>query len=47
MPTIGDLFSGRSEDVEATVASVYFMMKQRIADVEQKNDVRTQLNKKD
>ena len=47
VPSIGDLFSGRAEDVEATVNSIYFMMKQRVADVDFKNEVRTSMNKKD
>ena len=30
MPAIGDLFRGRTSDIQETVNSVYYMLKQRI-----------------
>ena len=34
VPEIGDLFKAKPEDVEQTIKSVYFMMKQRVADID-------------
>jgi hypothetical protein len=34
VPTIGDLFKNRPDDIDETIKSVYFMMKQRVADID-------------
>lgn len=47
VPTIGDLFSGAPQDVEETVKSLYFMMKQRVADIDFRQDIRAKLTKQD
>lgn len=45
VPTIGDLVKGRPEDIEETIKSVYFMMKQRVADIDFKQEIRTKISK--
>lgn len=40
VPTIGDLFRAKPEDVQETINSVYFMMKQRVADIDFRQEVR-------
>jgi hypothetical protein len=45
MPTIGDLFKARPEDIQETVNSLYFMMKQRVADVDFRQEIRGKLSK--
>ena len=40
MPAIGDLFKCRPQDVQETVNSVFYMLKQRIQDLELRNDFR-------
>ena len=45
MPAIGDLFRGRTQDIQETVNSVYYMLKQRINDMEAKNDQRQKVQK--
>lgn len=47
MPTIGDLFKARPEDIEETINSVHFMMKQRIADIDFKQEIRTKISKQE
>ena len=47
VPTIGDLFKARPEDIEETIKSVYFMMKQRVADVDFRQEIRGRLQKQD
>ena len=34
VPTIGDLFRAKPDDIQDTINSVYFMMKQRVADID-------------
>lgn len=45
VPTIGDLVKGRPEDIEETIKSVYFMMKQRVADIDFKQEIWTKISK--
>ena len=40
MPAIGDLFKSRPQDVQETINSVFYMLKQRIQDIEMRNDFR-------
>jgi hypothetical protein len=40
MPAIGDLFRARTQDVQESVNSVYYMLKQRINDMESKTEQR-------
>ena len=47
VPTIGDLFKARPEDIEETIKSVYFMMKQRVADVDFRQEIRGRLSKQE
>lgn len=47
VPTIGDLFKTRPEDIEETIKSVYFMMKQRVADIDFRQEIRAKLSKQD
>jgi hypothetical protein len=47
VPEIGDLFKAKPEDVEQTIKSVYFMMKQRVADIDFRQEIRTKLNKQE
>ena len=47
MPTIGDLFKARPEDIQETVNSLYFMMKQRVADVDFRQEIRAKLSKQE
>ena len=47
VPTIGDLLKGRPEDIEETINSVYFMMKQRVADIDFKQEIRTKISKQE
>ncbi len=47
VPTIGDLFKARPEDIEETIKSVYFMMKQRVADVDFRQEIRGRLQKQE
>ena len=44
MPAIGDLFRAKPADVQETISSVHFMMKQRLQDIEFRNNTRSQLN---
>ena len=45
MPTIGDLFRAKPEDIQDTINSVYFMMKQRVGDIDFRQDVRQKMLK--
>ena len=47
IPVIGDLFSQNPVDIEETIKSVYFMMKQRVADIDFRQEIRTKMNKAD
>lgn len=47
VPEIGDLFKAKPEDIEQTIKSVYFMMKQRVADIDFRQEIRTKLNKQE
>ena len=40
MPTIGDLFRAKPEDIQDTINSVYFMMKQRVGDIDFRQEIR-------
>ena len=40
VPTIGDIFRAKPEDIQDTINSVYFMMKQRVSDIDFRQDVR-------
>jgi len=40
MPEIGNLFNCRPQDVRETVNSVLFMLKQRIQDIDMRNETR-------
>ena len=45
MPAIGDLFRGRTSDIQETVNSVYYMLKQRINDIDSRNEFRSKISK--
>ena len=45
MPAIGDLFKCRPQDIQETVNSVMYMLKQRISDIDFKNDFKSKINK--
>ena len=45
MPEIGDLFSTRACDVRDTVNSLYFMLRQRIQDIDSRNEFRQKQNR--
>ena len=45
VPTIGDLFRAKPEDIQDTINSVYFMMKQRVSDIDFRQDIRTKMQK--
>ena len=45
VPTIGDLFRAKPEDIQETINSVYYMMKQRVTDIDYKQDIRSKMNK--
>ena len=45
MPAIGDLFRGRTQDIQETVNSVYYMLKQRINDMESRTEQRQKVQK--
>ena len=45
MPPIGDLFKSRPQDIQETVNSVLYMLKQRIADIDFKNEYKQKINK--
>jgi hypothetical protein len=45
MPAIGDLFRARTQDVQETVNSVFYMLKQRINDIESRNEFRSKISK--
>ena len=47
VPTIGDLFKCRADDIEETIKSVYFMMKQRVADIDFRQEIRGKLSKQE
>lgn len=47
VPIIGDLFGTKPDDIEETIKSVYFMMKQRVADIDFRQEIRTKMNKAD
>lgn len=47
MPEIGDLFSTRPCDVRDTINSVYFMLRQRIQDIDSRNEFRQKQNRAD
>ena len=47
VPTIGDLFKNRPDDIDETIKSVYFMMKQRVADIDFRQEIRGKLNKQE
>lgn len=42
---IGDLFRAKNEDIETTLNSVYAMMKQRVSDIDFRQEIRGKLNK--
>jgi uncharacterized coiled-coil protein SlyX len=44
---IGDLFSGKPEDIEMTLKSVFAMMKQRCADIDFRQEIRGKMNKQE
>ena len=45
MPAIGDLFRGRTSDIQETVNSIYYMLKQRINDIDSRNEFRSKISK--
>lgn len=45
VPTIGDLFRAKPDDIQDTINSVYFMMKQRVGDIDFRQDVRQKITK--
>jgi uncharacterized phage infection (PIP) family protein YhgE len=45
MPAIGDLFKARPQDIQETINSVYYMLKQRISDIDNRNEFRQKLNR--
>lgn len=45
MPAIGDLFRGRTSDIQETVNSLYYMLKQRVNDIETRNEMRQRVSK--
>ena len=45
MPAIGDLFKARPQDIQETINSVYYMLKQRIQDLERVTDFRQKINR--
>jgi Afadin- and alpha -actinin-Binding len=45
IPVIGDLFRSKNEDIETTLNSVYAMMKQRVSDIDFRQEIRGKLNK--
>lgn len=45
MPAIGDLFRNRISDVQETVNSLYYLIKQRINDIDSRNDFRQKISK--
>ena len=40
VPTIGDIFRGKPQDIQDTINSVYFMMKQRVSDIDFRQEFR-------
>ena len=47
IPVIGDLFRAKPDDIENTLNSVYHMMKQRVADIDFRQEIRGKLNKQE
>ena len=47
IPTVGDLFRAKPEDIQETLSSVYHMMKQRVADIDFRAEVRQKLSKQE
>ena len=45
MPAIGDLFKCKPQDIQETINSVYYMLKQRIQDIDNKNDFKQKVNR--
>jgi len=45
VPTIGDLFRAQPADIQETISSVYFMMKQRVSDIDFRQEMRGKLSK--
>ena len=45
VPTIGDIFRAKPEDIQDTINSVYFMMKQRVTDIDFRQDIRQKMSK--
>ena len=45
VPVIGDLFRAKHEDIENTLTSVYHMIKQRVQDIDFRQEIRGKLNK--
>lgn len=45
MPAIGDLFKSRPQDIQETINSVYYMLKQRIADIDNRNEFRQKITR--
>ena len=42
---IGDLFRANNTDIQETVSSVYYMMKQRVGDLDFRQEIRAKLGK--
>lgn len=42
---MGDLFRAKPDDIQDTINSVYFMMKQRVSDIDFRQEVRTKMQK--
>jgi len=45
IPALGDLFRGKADDIQETITSVYHMMRQRVADLEFRQEARQKWNK--
>jgi hypothetical protein len=45
IPAVGDLFRARTEDVQETITSIYYMLRQRQADLEYRQEARAKWNK--
>ena len=45
MPAIGDLFKSKPQDIQETINSIYYMLKQRIQDIDNKNDFKQKVNR--
>ena len=45
MPAIGDLFKSRPQDIQETINSIFYMLKQRIADLDNKTEFRQKISR--